>query len=118
MQVNLSNKTYDVLMVIAQIILPALGTLYATVSGILGLPATEQVLGIIAAVDTFLGTILKMSSAKYEPEVAGHIAIDDSGAKKVYQIQMHGDPEQVLDGKDSVVLSVGPGDLLKDTPKT
>jgi hypothetical protein len=107
---TLSNKTYDALMVLAQIILPGAGALYAAVAGIWGLPATEQVLGTIAAVDTFLGTVLKVISTKYTPAHAGHIVIDDTMPdKKVFQIQLNGDPEKVLEGKKSVTLGVSTG---------
>ena len=111
-----SNRVYDYLMFTAQIVLPGLATLYAAVSGILGLPATEQVLGIIVAVDTFLGGILKVSSAGYTPETAGHILVDDSGPKKVYSIQPkpEGEWEDAVDGKKTVTLSVGPG--VVDSP--
>ena len=63
---KMSNAAYDVLVYIAQIVLPALGTLYAALSGIWGLPCGEQVVGTIAAVDTCLGTLLKISSAQYK----------------------------------------------------
>lgn len=61
----MSNKTYDVLKYIAQIILPALATLYFAVAGIWGLPYGEQVVGTITAIDTFLGCILKLSADSY-----------------------------------------------------
>lgn len=63
---NMSNKTYDVLKYIAQIVLPAIGTLYAALAGIWGFPYGEQIVGSILAVDTFLGAILGISSAKYK----------------------------------------------------
>ena len=64
----MSNKVYDFLKYIAQIVLPALGTLYAALAGIWGFPYGEQIVGTIAAVDTFLGVILKLSSNKYYKE--------------------------------------------------
>ena len=62
---KMSNKVYDVLKYIAQIVLPALGTLYFALSGIWGFPYGEQIVGTIAAVDTFLGVILGLSTAEY-----------------------------------------------------
>lgn len=59
------NKTYDVLKWIAQILLPALGTLYFGLAGIWGFPYGEQIVGTITAIDTFLGVILGISSANY-----------------------------------------------------
>ena len=61
----MNNKVYDILKYIAQIVLPALGTLYFALAGIWGLPYAEQVVGTISAVDTFLGVILKISSNNY-----------------------------------------------------
>lgn len=61
----MTNKTYDVLKYIAQIVLPAMATLYYTLAGIWGLPYSEQIVGTFAAIDTFLGVVLKISSNKY-----------------------------------------------------
>lgn len=61
----MSNKTYDVLKYIAQVVLPALGTLYFALAGIWGFPYGEQIVGTITAIDTFLGVILRISSNNY-----------------------------------------------------
>lgn len=61
----MSNKVYDVLKYIAQIVLPALGTLYFALAGIWNLPYGEQIVGTITAVDTFLGVVLQISSNRY-----------------------------------------------------
>ena len=61
----LSNKTYDILKWIAQILLPALGTLYFALAGIWNFPYGEQVVGTITAIDTFLGCLLGISSFVY-----------------------------------------------------
>ena len=60
------NRTYDILKFIALIVLPALGTLYFALSTIWGFPYGEKVVGTVAAVDTFLGTVLKVSSEAYK----------------------------------------------------
>jgi hypothetical protein len=64
----MSNKMYDILKYIAQIGLPAVGTLYYALSAIWGLPYGEQIVGTITAVDTFLGTLLMISSSAYRKE--------------------------------------------------
>lgn len=61
----MSNKIYDTLKYIAQVILPAAGTLYFALTGIWGFPYGEAVVGTIAAVDTFLGVALGISTAQY-----------------------------------------------------
>lgn len=61
----LSNKVYDVLKWIAQLLLPALATLYFALAGIWGFPYGEEVVGTITAIDTFLGILLGISTATY-----------------------------------------------------
>lgn len=61
----MSNLMYDILKYIAQIVLPALGTLYFALSTIWGLPYGEQVVGTITAIDAFLGALLGISTAQY-----------------------------------------------------
>lgn len=61
----MSNETYDFLKYIAQIILPALSVLYATLGKIWGLPFVEQIPATIMAIDTFMGVALKISSDQY-----------------------------------------------------
>jgi hypothetical protein len=63
--IKLSNDQYDLLKWIAQILLPALGTLYFAIANIWGLPDAEQVVGTITAIDTFLGVLLGISSSVY-----------------------------------------------------
>lgn len=65
---KMSNKVYDVLKWIARYLLPALGTLYFALDSIWGLPYGEEIVGTITAVDTFLGVVLGISSAKYNKE--------------------------------------------------
>lgn len=62
----LSNKLYDVLYWIAQVVLPALGTLYFTLASIWGLPYAQQVVGTIALIDTFLAILLGINTAQYK----------------------------------------------------
>ena len=65
----MSNKTYDVLKFIAQIVMPAIGALYFGLAGIWGFPYAEQIVGTITVVDTFLGAILGISTASYKKKV-------------------------------------------------
>ena len=65
---KLNNKTQDILKFIAQIVLPAVGTLYFALAGIWNFPYGEEIVGTITAVDTFLGALLGLSSATYNKE--------------------------------------------------
>lgn len=76
---KMSNKTYDILRDLAQIVLPALGTLYFALADIWNLPYGEAVVGTIAAVDAFLGALLKLSSVRYARDKANENT-DETGA--------------------------------------
>lgn len=64
----MSNKVYDVLKWIAQILLPAIGTLYFAIASIWGLPYSEEIVGTITAIDAFLGALLGISTYQYRKE--------------------------------------------------
>lgn len=66
---KLDNKTYDILKWIAQILLPAIGTLYFALSKIWGLPFSTEIVGTISAIDVFLGALLGISTANYNKEI-------------------------------------------------
>ena len=65
MKFEMSNRAYDILKWIAQILLPAVGTLYFALASIWGLPYAEEIVGTITAVDCFLGAILGISTKIY-----------------------------------------------------
>ena len=67
---KMSNKVYDILKYIAQIVLPALGTLYFALAKIWGFPYVAEIVGTISAVDAFLGALLKISTDQYNKENA------------------------------------------------
>ena len=61
----MSNKVYDVLKFVAQIVLPAIATFYLTLAKIWSLPFGEEISGTIMALDTLLGACLMLSSKNY-----------------------------------------------------
>ena len=65
---KMSNKVYDVLKFIAQILLPAIGTLYFALAKIWGLPYATEIVGTISAVDAFLGALLGISTMQYNKQ--------------------------------------------------
>jgi len=91
----LSNGAYDVLKRAVTIVLPALSTLYFTLAQIWSLPKSEEVVGTIAAVNTFLGVILGVSSKTYnnsDAKYTGEIQVEDTGERKVVSLVVNGDP--------------------------
>ena len=65
---KMDNRIYDILKYICQIALPAIGTLYFALAQIWGLPYAEQIVGTIAAITTFLGVLLGISSYTYRKD--------------------------------------------------
>jgi hypothetical protein len=68
---KINDKLYTVLKWVTMIALPAIGTLYFTLSGIWGFPYAEQVIGTITAISTFLGVILGISTSQYNKSKKG-----------------------------------------------
>lgn len=96
---TLSNKAYDTLKWIAQILLPGLGTLYFALSSIWNLPYCEQVVGTLSAVTVFIGMLLGLSAAKYP----GDGTIKMQGATYRTKLTI---PMEKINEKKSVVLKV------------
>lgn len=61
----MSNKLYDALKWVAQILIPALSACYFGLARIWNLPYAEQIVGTLTVVDAFLGVLLGISSANY-----------------------------------------------------
>jgi hypothetical protein len=105
-------RTYDFLKMVAQIFLPALGTLYFGLSEIWGLPYGPEVVGTITVVDLFLGAILGVSSAQYYRSGANfdgdvkYIPEEDGGRVR---FEFERDPAEVIEdepGKHSMEFRV------------
>lgn len=78
MKFRLSNSIYDLLKYVAQIVLPAIGTLYFALASIWGLPYGEQIVGTITAIDCFLGALLGVSTYQYNKDKEGQDGADQS----------------------------------------
>ena len=60
----MKNSAYDKLKFLAQILLPAIATLWVAVSTIWNLPLGDQIEGTITAIIVFLDTLLGLTLAK------------------------------------------------------
>lgn len=59
------DKVYDVLKWVSMIVLPALGTFYATIGAAWGLPYVEPVKTTLFALGVLLGACIGISTANY-----------------------------------------------------
>lgn len=66
---KMNEKTYDVMKWVAQLLLPALATLYVTLAALWNLPCSEAISGTIMAIDLFLGAVLKISTTNYNKNI-------------------------------------------------
>lgn len=109
----LTDRLYSVLKYVAMVILPATGALYFALSGIWGLPAAEQVVGTIAAVNAFLGLVLRISTVQYEKStgdvVHGTVGVVEypDGVQKIMYNVLKNDDNLPAPGKD-IVFKVVP----------
>jgi len=103
----IKGKTYDQLKYLAQVILPALGTLYFALAGIWDLPSANEVVGTIVAVDTFLGVVLQISSNNFTSNTGkGVLNVNSTEDGSVFQLEFDGDPVKEIEGKDRVIFDV------------
>jgi hypothetical protein len=61
-----NSKTYDLLVFISQVVLPAVATLWAALGKIWNWPLVTEITATICAVDAFMGAVLKISSNAYK----------------------------------------------------
>ena len=62
----MNNKLYNVLKWITLILLPAVGTLYFALSVIWNFPYADHIIGTLAAIDTFLGSLLMIKTSSLD----------------------------------------------------
>jgi len=106
----IKGKAYDTLKYIAQIGLPAVGTLYFALSQIWGFGHGNEVVGSIVAIDAALGTMLHLSSQAYENSDAkydGTVDVTETNDKKNFLLNVASDLDK-LDQKKELRLKINP----------
>ena len=78
----MSNRAFDILRLIGELILPALATLYAALGAIWGWPYIEAIVGTIAAVTAFIGALV-------------------NGLRRVYNKKEDNNEEDLLESEQS-----------------
>jgi imidazoleglycerol phosphate synthase glutamine amidotransferase subunit HisH len=86
----------------AQVVLPAVGTLYFTLAGIWSLGSGEEVVGTIMAVDLFLGVLLGISQASYNKTVeqGGDMLVHQDGTVAFQLEEAAADPKHLANKKE------------------
>lgn len=111
---KITNKVYDIIKWIVVIVLPAIITLYSTLGGIWNFPYVNEIVGTLAAIDVFLGVIMKVSGFSYNKELDGTLHIDtitdDATDKYLFEIN---DLDN-LASKDKIMLKINQKELNND----
>lgn len=109
----MNPKLYDALKFLAQVLLPALGTLYVALAALWSLPSPEEVAGTVLAVDTFLGVVLHLQSNSYKANNLGGtmVVMPTPDGKKTYALELNGDPAD-LEKQDQVIFKVNSTDQM------
>jgi hypothetical protein len=97
---DISNRTFDRLKWLVQIVLPALGTFYYVLASIWGWPAAEAVVASIVALCTLLGTVLQISTKRYDPDddTVGDILIANGDLERSAILAFEHPPENLTPG--------------------
>lgn len=108
---KLTNRVYDVLKAVAQIWLPAAGTAYLGLAQIWNLPSADQVIQSVVVVDTFLGVVLGLSTAKYnqsDDKFDGTFYVDqnEDGGKS---LRFKNFDPVAIDTKNEITFKLEPG---------
>lgn len=64
----MSNKTYDILKYCALVVCPAVCTLVAAIAVIWQIPHTDEIVATLAAINTFIGSLVVYNKSKYDKE--------------------------------------------------
>lgn len=104
-----SDKVYNGLKQVAQVWLPAAGTLYFALAQIWDLPVAEEVSGTVLAVDTFLGVVLGLSTKSYNNSPArfdGTFELIPDAENGVANLKLTSVDYNALETKNSVTFKV------------
>lgn len=88
----LSDSVYTTLKHTASILLPAAAALYIALAQLWNFSKVEEVAGSIAAVNTFLGALVALSTKSYnnsDAKYVGKMMVDDSGDRTVVQLKLN-----------------------------
>lgn len=100
----LGDACYNALKRTATVLLPAAGALYFALAQIWGLPRAEEVVGSIAALNTFIGVLVGVSAKTYAKthsaggsRYVGELQVESSedGEKTTFSLVVDGDPENL-----------------------
>jgi hypothetical protein len=92
-----NQKIYYAFRFISWVVIPVFSALWYIISGILHTHTPSPVVGVIIAIDAYLGIALQISSARYQKKNqkrAGYIVRSDNEEKRTFTLELEMDPEE------------------------
>jgi Putative phage holin Dp-1 len=105
----LNRRIYNFLNFVAQIFLPALGSLYFIQSQVFHFPHIGEIVGTIMIIDFFFGIVLWLCTKTYDGQIVVYENPEEQ--KKTYSLELNTDPEE-LENKKEVRFKVTPIESL------
>lgn len=102
----LSDRSYNLLKGATTVALPALGALYFALAQIWNLPKGEEVVGSIAALNTFFGVLLGVSTRSYNKSDAKYDGEFVYKNDDNYRVVMNQDPMDLDVNKQNLNLRI------------
>lgn len=73
----MTNKVFDIIRFLCEVLVPAIGALYFGLSKIWGFPYGHEVVGTCSVVAVFLGAIIGINRASYNEEFPEQTAFNE-----------------------------------------
>jgi hypothetical protein len=90
-----NQRVYHAFRFISWVVIPVFSALWYIVSGFLHTHTPSPVVGVIIAIDAYLGITLQISSARHNKQKqAGYIVRADSENKRTFTLELEMDPEE------------------------
>lgn len=101
-----TNKVYDKIKWIVAIVIPAIIALYSSLASIWGFPYAEQVIATLAAINVFLGVVMKISTASYQKSYDGTLHVDTVTDNTTDKYLFEVDDLDNISDKDHIMLKI------------
>lgn len=90
-----NSKVYYAFRFISWVVIPVLAVLWYIISGIIHTSTPSPVVGVVIAIDAYLGITLQISSVRHNKQKqAGYLVRSDSEEKRTYSLELEMDPEE------------------------
>jgi hypothetical protein len=105
-----NDKLYYRLRFISWVVIPVLSIGWYIISGLIHTSTPSPVVGVVIAIDAYLGITLQISTARYQRryrKIAGVMRIQDGEMKTTYSLELAMDPSTIRP-EDELIFKVLP----------